>query len=292
MSIPRYNEDKTSDLSQAKARMRKLTNKKYSVSTKESEKAQDRDTLASLAGSAEGAMDKMTTLAIQVLSYLEEVFPELAKNLTLANVSKITGTLGRAISNTRQLAVQLKSIVALFNTIPQGDITSLQTYLEAIDKLIERLLLIVVANPRFRQIINAPLVDLIMNLNDIFSKVYGENDIGDFDMWRPLVAQYNYMQPVQPSLISRLGAIPLPAIAMNPPYNQQALAPQGNLGVPPPPDADDGAGGESDDDDLDGAGRSGGRFSAHPFLSDRKRLHGNRKMLMGEYGNPSRWQDM
>ena len=288
MSIPRYNEDALNDLPEAKARMRKLSNKKYSVP--KSERAQDRDALASLAGSAEGAVDKMTTLAIQVLSYLEEVVPELVKNLTLANVGKITGTLGRAISNTRQLAVQLKSIVALFNTIPQGDITSLQTYLEGIDKILERLLIIINTNPRYRQVANAPLVALIVNLNDIFSKVYGGNDAGDFDMWRPLVAQYNYMQPVQPSLVSRLGAIPLPAIAMNAPYN--APAPQGNLGVPPPPDADDGAGGESDDDDMEGAGRSGGFLSAHPFLSDRRRLHGNRKMLMGELGDPSRWQDM
>ena len=86
--------------------------------------------------------------------------------------------------------------------------------------------------------------------------------------------------------------MPLPAIAMNAPYNNQAPIPQGNLGAPAPPDADDGAGGESDDDDVDGSSSSGGFLSAHPFLSDRRRLHGNRKMLMGEYGNPSRWQDM
>jgi len=111
MSIPRYNEDALNDLPEAKARMRKLSNTKYSVPTKESKKAQDRDALASLAGSAEGAFDKMMTLAIEILSGLEEVAPELAKNLTLASIGKLTGTLGRVASKTRQLAVQLKSIV-------------------------------------------------------------------------------------------------------------------------------------------------------------------------------------
>jgi hypothetical protein len=290
MSIPRYNEDALSDLPEAKARMRKSLNTKYSVPVKESKKAQDRDALASLAGSAEGAMDKMTTLAIQILSNLEEVTPVFTRPLTDGNISKIVGTLGRTIANTRQLAVQLKGIVSLFNTIPQGDITSLQTYLEAIDRILEDDILPLQNLPRYAHPRNATLITLINNLNNIFSKVYGGNNAGDFDMWRPLVAQYNYMQPVQASLVSRLGAMPLPAIAMNAPYN--APAPQGNMGAPAPPDADDGAGGESDDDDLDGAGRSGGFLSAHPFLSDRRRLHGNRKMLEGEYGNPSRWQDL
>jgi len=283
MSIPSYNNAMLSDDNYAKRRVVKLMNKKYDAKRVKIEA----DLKSQIKGIKEGlstadvkpAVQQIISLGIQSLSTAEELSSLLSQSINnrtytgAVNLSKATSLGGKLMQNYRVMYQSLTTLVPIFNFIKPSDKDSMQSFLAKLNNLMQEIADKVDSLPASPA---SEELERIIGLADANFQDLMSDGNGGADLFNVLDSQYNFGKPtnaqrdiIQGAIENAIGdanqAIHADVFGDDAGGDDASLS-LGSIGTSTSgsssfqPDSD-----SDGDDSLDGAGRSGGFLSAHPF---------------------------
>jgi hypothetical protein len=279
MSIPSYNNAMLSDDNYAKRRLVKNMNKKYDAKRVKIEQ----DLKSQIKGIKEGlstadvkpAVQQIISLGIQSLSSAEELSSLLSQSINnrtytgAVNLSKATSLGGKLMQNYRVMYQSLTTLVPVFNFIKPADKDTMQSFLAKLNNLMQEIA------DKIQSLDATPASDeleRIIGLADANFQDLMSDGTGGADLFNVLDSQYNYGKPTnaQRQIIS--DAVRDAIGDANQAIEADVFGDGASDSTYVPSSTNTSTTGsgtyatESDDDDsLDGAGRSGGFLSAHPF---------------------------
>ena len=286
MSIPSYNNAMLSDDNYAKRRVVKNMTKKYDATRVKIEQ----DLKSEIKGIKEGlstadvkpAVQQIISLGIQSLSTAEELSSLLSQSISnrsytgAVNISKATSLGGRLMQNYRVMYQSLTTLVPIFNFIKPSDKDTMQSFLAKLNNLMGEIADKIQSLPATQA---TDELERIIGLADANFQDLMSDGSGGADLFNVLDSQYNYGKPtnaqrdiIQGAIKNAIGdanqAVQADVFGndpADPAGNDDASISLGSIGTSTAsssfqPDSD-----SDSDDSLDGAGRSGGFLSAHPF---------------------------